>query len=144
MLHTKPRVYIEDITVRTGLIGDTGIVKYIIQPAGLHEHEVPICRVTLTDAEDILAVKEPIYGFSGTLHVPYPNLWWPRGMSSEPGYLYTLKVRIILSFYLFPLYFLRLIPLNRLLTFYILSMPLVCIYSVQKPINMGPLTLKSR
>ncbi|XP_017753618.1 PREDICTED: beta-glucuronidase [Eufriesea mexicana] len=94
LLHTKPRVYIEDITVRTGVIGDTGIVKYIIQPAGLHENEVPICRVTLTDAEDILAVKEPVYGFSGTLHVPYPNLWWPRGMSSEPGYLYTLKVSL--------------------------------------------------
>lgn len=92
LLHTKPRVYIEDITVRTGLIGDVGIVKYIIQPAGLHEHEIPICRVRLLDAEEIAAVKEPVYGFSGTLKVPSAKLWWPRGMSTDPGYMYTLEV----------------------------------------------------
>ncbi|XP_043797314.1 beta-glucuronidase [Apis laboriosa] len=94
LLYTKPRVYIEDISVRTGLIGDVGIVKYIIEPAGLYEHEIPICRVSLLDAKDNLAVQEPIYGFSGTLKVPFPNLWWPRGMSSNPGYLYTLKVTL--------------------------------------------------
>lgn len=98
MLYTKPRVYIEDISVRTGLIGDVGIVKYIIEPAGLYEHEIPICRVSLLDANDNLAVQEPIYGFSGTLKVPFPNLWWPRGMNSNPGYLYTLKVRSIFLF----------------------------------------------
>lgn len=97
-MYTKPRVYIEDISVRTGLIGDVGIVKYIIEPAGLYEHEIPICRVSLLDANDNLAVQEPIYGFSGTLKVPFPNLWWPRGMNSNPGYLYTLKVRSIFLF----------------------------------------------
>lgn len=102
MLYTKPRVYIEDISVRTGLIGDVGIVKYIIEPAGLYEHEIPICRVSLLDAKDNLAVQEPIYGFSGTLKVPFPNLWWPRGMSSNPGYLYTLKVCIFLFSLPFP------------------------------------------
>lgn len=83
-------------------MGDVGIVKYIIEPAGLYEHEIPICRVSLLDAKDNLAVQEPIYGFSGTLKVPFPNLWWPRGMSSNPGYLYTLKVPI---FPLFPNFF---------------------------------------
>ncbi|XP_043510365.1 beta-glucuronidase [Frieseomelitta varia] len=94
LLHTKPRVYIEDITVRTGLIGDTGIIKYIIQPAGLQEHETPICRVSILDAKDILAVQEPAYGFSGTIKIPFPKLWWPRGMNPNPGYLYTLKVTL--------------------------------------------------
>lgn len=102
MLYTKPRVYIEDISVRTGLIGDIGVVKYIIEPAGLYEHEIPICRVSLLDAKDNLAVQEPAYGFSGTLKVPFPNLWWPRGMNSNPGYLYTLKVRIFLFPFPFP------------------------------------------
>lgn len=92
LLHTRPRVYIEDITVRTGFVDDVGIVKYIIQPAGLHEYEIPICRVTLLDADDSIAAKEPVYGFSGTLKVPFANLWWPRGMSRKPGYLYTLEV----------------------------------------------------
>ncbi|XP_017885419.1 beta-glucuronidase isoform X2 [Ceratina calcarata] len=94
LLHTKPRVYIKDITVKTGLIGDIGIVKYIIEPAGLHEREIPICKVNLLDAEDGLAVKEPVYGISGTLKVPSPNLWWPIGMHSKQGYLYTLEVSL--------------------------------------------------
>ncbi|XP_050457603.1 beta-glucuronidase isoform X1 [Cataglyphis hispanica] len=94
LLYTAPRVYVEDITVRTGLIGDVGIVKYIIQPAGLREEEIPICRVTLYDAEQVLAIKEPIYGLSGTIKVPFVKLWWPRGMESKPGYLYTLEVRL--------------------------------------------------
>ncbi|KAL6258720.1 hypothetical protein P5V15_010670 [Pogonomyrmex californicus] len=94
LLYTAPRVYIEDITVRTGLIGDMGIVKYIVQPAGLREGEIPVCRVTLHDAEHALAIKEPVYGLSGTLKVPLARLWWPRGMDPKPGYLYTLEVRL--------------------------------------------------
>ncbi|XP_054001480.1 beta-glucuronidase-like [Hylaeus anthracinus] len=94
LLHTKPRVYIEDITVRTGFVGDVGIVKYSIQPAGLHGNEIPICRVSLLDADDTLAIKEPVYGISGTLKVPLVKLWWPRGMDPNPGYLYTLEVTL--------------------------------------------------
>lgn len=68
-----------------------GIVKYIIQPAGLHG-ETPVCSVTLHDAEGTLAIKEPVSGLSGTLKVPLARLWWPRGMDPKPGYLYTLEV----------------------------------------------------
>ncbi|XP_029668445.1 beta-glucuronidase isoform X1 [Formica exsecta] len=94
LLYTAPRVYVEDITVRTGLIGEMGIVKYIIQPAGLREGEIPTCRVTLYDTEQVLAIKETVYGLSGTVKVPFVRLWWPRGMDSKPGYLYTLEVRL--------------------------------------------------
>lgn len=92
LLYTAPRVYVEDITVRTSLIGEMGIIKYIIQPAGLREGEIPICTVTLYDAEQTLAIKEPVDGLSGTLKVPFVRPWWPRGMDSKPGYLYTLEV----------------------------------------------------
>lgn len=74
------------------MIGEMGIVKYIIQPAGLREGEIPTCRVTLYDAEQVLAIKETVYGLSGTVKVPFVRLWWPRGMDSKPGYLYTLEV----------------------------------------------------
>ncbi|XP_020279014.1 beta-glucuronidase-like isoform X2 [Pseudomyrmex gracilis] len=94
LLYTTPHVYVEDITVRTSLIGDIGIVKYIIQPAGLREGEIVICRVTLHDNDDALAIKEPVYGLSGTLKVPFARLWWPRGMNPKPGYLYTLEVKL--------------------------------------------------
>lgn len=94
LLYTKPRVYIADITVKTGVVSDLGIVKYIIEPAGLREGEIPVCRVTLFDAEDALAINEPVYGLSGTLKVPLARLWWPRGMNPRPGYLYKLEVTL--------------------------------------------------
>lgn len=78
--------------MRTGLIGDMGIVKYIIQPGGLRGGEIPICSVSLHDADYTLVIKEPNFGLSGTLKVPLAKLWWPRGMNRDPGYLYTLEV----------------------------------------------------
>jgi len=32
--------------------------------------------------------------FEGTLSVKNPVLWWPIGMSDQPAYLYSLKVKI--------------------------------------------------
>ncbi|XP_015597395.1 beta-glucuronidase isoform X2 [Cephus cinctus] len=94
LLHTKPRVYVADISVKTELVGDTGIVNYVIEAAGLREDEVPVCQVILRDAEGALATKEPVYAISGALEVPLARLWWPRGMDPNPGYLYTLEVRL--------------------------------------------------
>ncbi|XP_046834225.1 beta-glucuronidase [Vespa crabro] len=95
LLYTTPRVYIEDITVRTGVVDDMGIIKYTIQAAGLNQGEIPICTVTLHDSEENLVIKETDNTYlSGTLKVPKAKLWWPRGMNSTPGYLYTLEVRL--------------------------------------------------
>lgn len=97
-MHTKPRVYIEDITVNTGLIGKMGIVKYVIKANGMRERETPVCRVRLLDAENTLVFKEPAYKMKGTLKVPLAKLWWPINMNPNPGYLYTLEV---LNVYIF-------------------------------------------
>ncbi|XP_012273176.1 beta-glucuronidase isoform X2 [Orussus abietinus] len=94
LLHTKPTIYIEDITIKTGVISNMGFIKYVVEPAGLHENDVPVCKVILLDAEEALAIKEPVYGISGMLKVPTPRLWWPRSMDPNPGYLYTLEVRL--------------------------------------------------
>lgn len=94
LLHTKPRVYIEDITVNTGLIGKMGIVKYVIKANGMRERETPVCRVRLLDAENTLVFKEPAYKMKGTLKVPLAKLWWPINMNPNPGYLYTLEVTL--------------------------------------------------
>lgn len=70
-----------------------GIIKYTIQVGGLNQGEIPICTVTLHDAEEKLAIKEPDNThLSGILKVPKAKLWWPRGMNPSPGYLYTLEV----------------------------------------------------
>lgn len=91
-------MYVEDITVRTGVVGDMGIIKYTVQVGGLNQGEIPICIVTLHDAEEKLAIKEPDNThLSGILKVPKAKLWWPRGMNPSPGYLYTLEVYIYTS-----------------------------------------------
>ncbi|XP_051172320.1 beta-glucuronidase-like [Leptopilina boulardi] len=94
LLHTKPRVYIEDITVKTGIVGQMGIVKYVIKATGMKEKEMTACRVRLLDAENSLAIKEPVYEMKGTLKVSHAKLWWPINMDSNPGYLYTLEVTL--------------------------------------------------
>ena len=36
--------------------------------------------------------------FEGSLSIKNPMLWWPIGMSDEPAYLYSLKVKLILNY----------------------------------------------
>ena len=91
ILHTKPRVFVEDISVSTGLKNDVGIIKYSVDIAGLEEKDEPFCQVTLLDENDVSA-SMPFYGTQGTLRVSSPRLWWPRSMSSDAGYMYTLEV----------------------------------------------------
>ncbi|PBC27457.1 Beta-glucuronidase [Apis cerana cerana] len=82
-----PQGKIVETAVDNGTINVQTYTFDFFNYAGIH-------RVSLLDAKDNLAVQEPTYGFSGTLKVPFPNLWWPRGMNSNPGYLYTLKVTL--------------------------------------------------
>lgn len=92
LLHTKPRIYVDDITVKTGIVGDAGTVKFSVSVAGLQENDTLNCMVNLLDANNKRAIREPIYAAQGTVKVPTAELWWPRTMSSNPGYLYTLEV----------------------------------------------------
>ncbi|XP_011312039.1 beta-glucuronidase [Fopius arisanus] len=92
LLSTKPRVYISDITIKTSISGDTGIIKYSIEAAGNLDGEVPECSVSLREENSTLVAEGDIPGFTGTLKIPDANLWWPRSMSDTPGYLYTLEI----------------------------------------------------
>ncbi|KAI4487038.1 hypothetical protein M0802_012093 [Mischocyttarus mexicanus] len=93
LLYTTPQVYIEDIIVRTGVMGDTGIIKYTVQVGGLNQGEIPICTATLYNKEEKLVIKETDNAnLSGIIKVPKAKLWWPRGMDPSPGYLYTLEI----------------------------------------------------
>ncbi|XP_015111462.1 beta-glucuronidase [Diachasma alloeum] len=95
LLSTKPRVYISDITIKTSTSGDTGIIKYSIEPAGHLPSETANCRVSLREDNAALVISD-ISGFSGTLRIPSAKLWWARGMSETPGYLYTFEVTLTL------------------------------------------------
>lgn len=95
MLHTKPRLFIDDITVKTGINNDLSLVKYLIKTSGELEKENPVCEVKLLDANNNLVATETTTTLNiyGSLEIMNANLWWPRGMSDTPGYMYTLEVQ---------------------------------------------------
>lgn len=69
----------------------SGLVNYGIGIKGTNTAGVLI-DVRLFDQEGNLATTRT--GQSGLLSVENAHLWWPRGMSDEVGYLYTLQVRL--------------------------------------------------
>ncbi|XP_046744627.1 beta-glucuronidase-like [Diprion similis] len=97
ILYTKPKVYISDISVHTSIDGSDGTVDYVVEARGLNQTEVPNFKVSLTDADGIVVAKGSGNGISGKLHVPSAKLWWGKDMGPEPGYLYTLEVRVSVS-----------------------------------------------
>ena len=49
----------------------------------------------LFDQDGALVTQSISASASGLLAVSSPHLWWPQGMSTQVGYLYTLQVFII-------------------------------------------------
>lgn len=96
LLHTKPRVFVEDVNVSMGLKSGVGILKYSVDIAGLNDKEVPFCQVSLLDGDNQYAVNGPFLGPQGTIRVTSPRLWWPRSMSKDFGYMYLLEVIAII------------------------------------------------
>ncbi|XP_058802682.1 beta-glucuronidase-like [Phymastichus coffea] len=94
LLHTKPDVFVEDITVSTGLDSAVGVLKYSVVIAG-HSHENPFCQVNLLDKDSEHVVAGPLVGTEGTIKLASPRLWWPRFMSTETGYMYNLEVKVV-------------------------------------------------
>ncbi|XP_046618699.1 beta-glucuronidase isoform X2 [Neodiprion virginianus] len=93
-LYTKPRVHVSDISVKTSIDGNDGTVEYVVEARGLDQGEIPNFTVSLIDADGLVVAKESGKVISGRLKVPSANLWWGRDMGYEPGYLYTLEVRV--------------------------------------------------
>lgn len=94
LLHVKPKAYIDDISVNTEVINDIGVIKYKISIDGLKPNESYRCDVNLVDVDNKRVVKGLFVGKEGVLKVVSPNLWWPRSMDQNPGYMYTLEVRV--------------------------------------------------
>lgn len=92
LLYTTPKAYVDDITVVTDFLDNTGLVKYGVsmQTAGSSSATV---KVTLMDkgGHCVASANEP----SGVLKVMDVNLWWPYLMHENAGYLYSLEVRLI-------------------------------------------------
>ncbi|XP_063225290.1 beta-glucuronidase isoform X2 [Bacillus rossius redtenbacheri] len=93
LLHTTPATYVDDVSVQTNLKDSLGVVEYNVTIGGTDPSEEMLCQVTLMD-RDGKPVVNGTPGLQGRLEVNAPQLWWPRLMHLDPGYLYTLQVRL--------------------------------------------------
>nr|CAD7587641.1 unnamed protein product [Timema genevievae] len=92
-LYTTPQVYIDDISVRTSITGNTGVIEYNVSYNGYDQsYSSPLCFVDLLDREGKFVARD-ITTLAGRIEIDSPRLWWPYLMDSEPGYLYTLQIR---------------------------------------------------
>ncbi|XP_037605042.1 beta-glucuronidase [Sebastes umbrosus] len=90
LLYTTPKAYVDDITVVTDFLDNTGLVKYMVSVKGA---ATPALKVTLMDKDGhcVASSSAP----SGVLKVTDVNLWWPYLMHENPGYLYSMEVRLM-------------------------------------------------
>ncbi|XP_077514813.1 beta-glucuronidase [Amblyomma americanum] len=89
ILYTTPGDYIDDVLfLTTTATEDLASVDFTIDVVS--GNETLSCQVTLLDDRGDVAATAA--GCAGKLTVRGAKLWWPVGMHSEPGYLYTAKV----------------------------------------------------
>uniref|UniRef100_A0A4W6EPL5 Beta-glucuronidase n=1 Tax=Lates calcarifer TaxID=8187 RepID=A0A4W6EPL5_LATCA len=88
LLYTTPKAYVDDITVVTDFLDNTGLVKYTVSVQGA---TTATLKVTLMDKDRHCVASSSDQ--SGVLKVVDVKLWWPYLMHENPGYLYSLEVR---------------------------------------------------
>jgi len=100
LLYTTPIVYIDDVDVTTNYTEDgVGIINYNIQYGGsLSSGETLNCSVTVLNNENVrekfTVITNDEEGLSGIIKIENAKLWWPYLMHEEPGYMYTLEIRL--------------------------------------------------
>uniref|UniRef100_A0A2H8TWI1 Beta-glucuronidase n=1 Tax=Melanaphis sacchari TaxID=742174 RepID=A0A2H8TWI1_9HEMI len=99
-LYTTPIVYIDDVDVTTNYTEDgVGIINYNIQYGGsLSSGETLNCSITVLNNENMrekfVVITNDEEGLSGIIKIENAKLWWPYLMHEEPGYMYTLEIRL--------------------------------------------------
>ncbi|KAM3600858.1 uncharacterized protein V6R79_003814 [Siganus canaliculatus] len=90
LLYTTPQAYVDDITVVTDFVDNTGLIKYKVSVQGATTATV---KVTLTDKDGrtVASSSDP----SGVLKLVDVKLWWPYLMHENPGYLYSMEVHLM-------------------------------------------------
>ncbi|KAE8287984.1 Beta-glucuronidase [Larimichthys crocea] len=90
LLYTTPKAYVDDITVVTDFLDNTGMVKYEVSVQGAAKATL---KVTLMDKDGRCVASSD--ETSGVLKVADVNLWWPYLMHDNPAYLYSMEVRLM-------------------------------------------------
>lgn len=92
VLYTTPKAYVDDITVVTDFSDNTGVVRYKVSVQGAATATLKVSLID-KDGRSVASSSEP----SGVLKVVDVKLWWPYLMHENPGYLYSMEVRLIAS-----------------------------------------------
>lgn len=94
VLFTTPAFYIDDVLLETrNATEEMAVVDFKIQVANAGWAAMTKCKVTLLDDRG-REFGSSTGACNGSLVVHRPKLWWPVGMHSEPGYLYTAKLEV--------------------------------------------------
>ncbi|KAG1682554.1 Beta-glucuronidase [Nymphon striatum] len=98
-LSTTPKIYIDDITIKTGIVGQTTGKRYryrnIFSFLEKLLEESITCLVYLRDASGNIVSKSN--GCTSNLVIHNASLWWPFTMHKNPAYLYELEVNLLSS-----------------------------------------------
>lgn len=94
-LYTTPHTYLDDMTITTDVDGSTGYINYALVLGGVTSRETPRIQIDVLDADGNFVYSHTDHdGLKGRIEVPDARLWWPYLMDPDPGYLYTLQVRV--------------------------------------------------
>ena len=97
-LYTTPLTYIKEVVIIDTTIdnNENGHVSFRI--ATNDESTTTYATVLIYDKEEKLVVTHPVdESFSGEAVISNVRKWWPYLMYPEPGYLYTMEVRLSTS-----------------------------------------------
>lgn len=93
-LYTTPRTFIKDLTVDTNI--DTegrGLVNFKIITS--NNEMSTFATVNIYDRDNDLVISQVVNGsLSGEVIIDRVNKWWPYLMNPDPGYLYSMEVRL--------------------------------------------------
>lgn len=102
-MYTTPKIYIADIITTTNIIEHRGRIFYqvVINNKTDDESDTLDFYVTIQirdhDGDLVATAKSTQNDLKGYIEIKNVKPWWPYLMHPEPGYLYTMEVRLFLK-----------------------------------------------
>lgn len=90
-LFTTPEMYIKNINLSTDIIANIGYLFFNVTHSLVTEKLNT--AILVRDRQNIVVANEK-YADSGVIRIDDIKPWWPNLMHSDPGYLYSVEVRI--------------------------------------------------
>ncbi|XP_054289070.1 beta-glucuronidase isoform X2 [Macrosteles quadrilineatus] len=98
-LYTTPKAYIDDVLLTTEFQNGKVYVNYNLFYKGAPEKSSVNITVTVISREgersyESAMIEDGPGNVSGAVEIQNPKLWWPYLMASDPGYLYTVELKL--------------------------------------------------